>query len=51
MAKSSWVAADLLAQAEHDPMASAILLTPSRELAESVRDEVERRVAEWGGQR
>lgn len=46
MAKPSWVAADLLAQAEHDPMASAILITPSRELAESVRDEVERRVAE-----
>ena len=30
------VAADLLAQAEHDPMASAILLTPSRALAEAV---------------
>lgn len=31
-------AADLLAQAEHDPMASAILLTPSAALAEQVRD-------------
>ena len=29
-AKPDWVAADLLAQAEHDVLASAILLTPSR---------------------
>ena len=34
------VAADLLAQAEHDPMASAILLTDSHELAEAVLDEL-----------
>jgi len=33
-------AADLLAQAEHDVLASAILLTPSVELAEKVREEV-----------
>ncbi|MFV1859203.1 MAG: histidinol dehydrogenase [Anaerolineales bacterium] len=46
MARPSWVAADLLAQAEHDPMASAILITPSRELAEAVQSEVERRAAE-----
>ncbi|HFQ95235.1 MAG TPA: histidinol dehydrogenase [Anaerolineae bacterium] len=38
------VAADLLAQAEHDILATAILLTPSRELAEAVRDEVTERV-------
>ena len=37
-----WVAADLLAQAEHDVLATAILLTPSRGLAEAVRAEVER---------
>ena len=37
------VAADLLAQAEHDVMASAILLTPSRRLAEAVAVEVARR--------
>ena len=34
-------AADLLAQAEHDPMASAILLTTSTELAASVRAEID----------
>jgi histidinol dehydrogenase len=35
-ARPEWVAADLLAQAEHDVLASAILLTPSRTLAEAV---------------
>jgi histidinol dehydrogenase len=39
-AKADWVAADLLAQAEHDVLASAILLTPSRRLAEAVQVEV-----------
>ncbi|MGA7272819.1 MAG: histidinol dehydrogenase, partial [Acidimicrobiia bacterium] len=39
-AKPAWVAADLLAQAEHDVLASAILLTPSRTLAEAVQVEV-----------
>ena len=33
-------AADMLAQAEHDPLASAILVTTSAELAESVRHEL-----------
>jgi histidinol dehydrogenase len=33
-------AADLLAQAEHDPMASAILITTSRELADRVQQEI-----------
>jgi histidinol dehydrogenase len=37
-------AADLLAQAEHDVLASAILLTPSRELAVRVQVEVARRL-------
>jgi histidinol dehydrogenase len=37
-------AADLLAQAEHDTMASAILITDSAELAEAVDHEVERQV-------
>ncbi len=40
------VAADLLAQAEHDPMALAVLVTDSAELAESVRGEVDARLAE-----
>src|SRR5262245_26505 len=39
-ASPAWVAADLLAQAEHDPLASAILLTPERALAEAVQREV-----------
>ncbi len=43
-AKPAWVAADLLAQAEHDVLASAILLTPSRELAEKVQIEVARQL-------
>src|SRR5262249_12988760 len=33
-ANPAWVAADMLAQAEHDPLASAILLTTDRSLAE-----------------
>ena len=37
-----YVAADLLAQAEHDVLARAVLLTPSWELAGKVRDEVVR---------
>ena len=37
-------AADLLAQAEHDPRASALLVTPSRALAVAVQAEVERLV-------
>jgi histidinol dehydrogenase len=43
-AKPAWVAADLLAQAEHDLLASAILLTPDRALAEAVQVEVARQV-------
>jgi histidinol dehydrogenase len=39
-ANPSWVAADLLAQAEHDVLASAILLTPSQEFAEKVQVEI-----------
>ena len=36
----AWLAADLLAQAEHDVDATALLLTPSKELAEAVAREV-----------
>ncbi len=35
-ANPAWVAADLLAQAEHDPLASSILITPDHALAEAV---------------
>ena len=43
-AKPAWVAADLLAQAEHDALASAILITPDRSLAEAVQTEVARQM-------
>jgi histidinol dehydrogenase len=39
-AKATWAAADLLAQAEHDVLASPILLTPSRALADAVAKEL-----------
>ena len=44
-ANPAWVAADLLAQAEHDVQASAILLTTSAEMAEKVRKEVRKQTA------
>ena len=37
---ASWIAADLIAQAEHDPDARAVLITPSRRLAEQVAAQV-----------
>lgn len=40
-ASPRYVAADLLSQAEHDEMASAILVTTSKELAEKVSEEVD----------
>ena len=43
-ANPAWLAADLLAQAEHDALAAAILLTPSRGLAEAVQREVARQL-------
>ncbi|MEM9903943.1 MAG: histidinol dehydrogenase [Cyanobacteria bacterium P01_D01_bin.44] len=39
-ANPTHVAADLLAQAEHDPLAAAILITPDSQLAEKVVSEV-----------
>jgi histidinol dehydrogenase len=36
-AEPEYVAADLLAQAEHDPLASALLMTPSEKLGQSVQ--------------
>ena len=41
-ANARYVAADLLSQAEHDPMASAILLTTDRKLAQDVAEEIDR---------
>lgn len=45
-ADPSHVAADLLSQAEHDELSSAILITDSGALAESVAGEVDRQLAE-----
>ena len=43
-ANAEYCAADLLAQAEHDSLASAILFTTSRRLADRVNQEVERQI-------
>ncbi len=45
-ANPRYVAADLLSQAEHDELASAILITDSQSLAEQVSREVEKFTAE-----
>lgn len=45
-ATPKYVAADLLSQAEHDELASAILITTSKELAEKVSAEVDRFTAQ-----
>ncbi|MFY8039565.1 MAG: histidinol dehydrogenase [Bosea sp. (in: a-proteobacteria)] len=44
-ANPSWVAADLLAQAEHDTAAQSILITDSREIADAVEAEVASQLA------
>lgn len=44
-AQPTYVAADLLSQAEHDPAAASVLITPSADLAQRVADELERQVA------
>jgi histidinol dehydrogenase len=44
-ADPSFIAADLLAQSEHDPMARAVLLTPASALIEGVARETERQLS------
>lgn len=44
-ANPKFVAADLLSQAEHDPMASAILITTSAKLGREVEAEIERQTS------
>ncbi|MBI3770414.1 MAG: histidinol dehydrogenase [Deltaproteobacteria bacterium] len=44
-AKPAWVAADLLSQAEHDPLAAAILVTPSAALVRAVQAELAMQLA------
>ncbi|MCQ5362484.1 MAG: histidinol dehydrogenase [Candidatus Methanomethylicia archaeon] len=43
-----WLAADLLAQAEHDPRAKVILITPRVEVASKIEGFVERDIGEFG---
>lgn len=45
-ANPAYVAADLLSQAEHDPMASSVLVTDSAEFAQKVDDEIVRQLAQ-----
>lgn len=45
-ANPEYCAADLLAQAEHDPLASAILVTTSSQLAEAVNQELKKQLAQ-----
>jgi histidinol dehydrogenase len=45
---ASWIAADLIAQAEHDPDARSVLITPSRRLADQVVKEVDARTPATG---
>lgn len=44
-ANPEWVAADLLAQAEHDVVAQPVMATSSRKLAEEVANEIEKQLA------
>ncbi|MBM7645006.1 histidinol dehydrogenase [Scopulibacillus daqui] len=39
-AEPNWIAADLLSQAEHDPMSMAVLVTPSEALGKAVESEM-----------
>lgn len=43
-AHAGWIAADLLSQAEHDPLAMAVLITSSQELGRRVEQEIERQL-------
>ncbi|KYG33754.1 histidinol dehydrogenase [Alkalihalobacillus trypoxylicola] len=44
-ANPRFIAADLLSQAEHDELASAVLVTPSEKLAKAVQEEVEEQLS------
>ena len=43
-ARPDWVAADMMSQCEHDPLASAVLVTTSTVLADAVEQELERQM-------
>ncbi|NYG57953.1 histidinol dehydrogenase [Nocardioides daedukensis] len=44
-ANAAYVAADLISQAEHDPLASAVLVTPDEQLAADVEAELDKQVS------
>ncbi len=44
-ADASYVAADLISQAEHDPLAASVLVTPSESLAAEVEAELDKQVS------
>lgn len=44
-ARPAWVAADMLSQAEHDPLAASVLVTDQESLAQQAAAEVERQLA------
>ena len=44
-ADAAYVAADLISQAEHDPMAASVLVTPSERLADDVLAELDKQVS------
>jgi histidinol dehydrogenase len=46
--RPAWIAADLIAQAEHDPDARAVLITPNAALARAVAREVARQIPASG---
>ncbi|MBI5518539.1 MAG: histidinol dehydrogenase [Desulfovibrio sp.] len=61
-ADADYIAADMLSQAEHDPLAAALCITPSKKLAQAIRkalsaqlsrlprrDLAERALKDWGG--
>lgn len=43
-ARAAWLAADMLSQAEHDPLASSILICPDEELLQAVRLQLARQL-------
>ena len=43
-ADASYVASDMVSQAEHDPMAASVLVTPSERLADEVEAELDKQV-------
>ncbi len=49
-ANPAWAAADLLAQAEHDELATSLLITPSRRLADAVAREVDKQLPQLARQ-